>query len=230
MPDGHTWFMTENSTPTAPAPRSWRIPALVALVVVVIAVVVTIVVRHGDDNSSGPATDASTTSSPTSDSPSDAMSSSDSSSPSTSPTMAPSVLPGVDLDGTLKKALKAKFPALIPSEVPAGWTLTDVSWDGQLWVLDFAVPGGGTAQVFQIQATEKALVDADLAGAQSDGTVNLKKFGTGTWNAWQGGSEYGLTHKFAKTMALVVAPDKATAVTIAQQLLTAEDGQLTDDD
>jgi hypothetical protein len=145
-------------------------------------------------------------------------------------TTVPSVAPGVDLGAALKKPLKAKFPALIPSEVPPGWTLISADWNAGLWTLSFTVPGGGTAELFQATGGERQLLNTDLPGAQSAGTVDLKKYGTGTWNAYQGSIGFGITHAFVKTTALVVAADQTTAVTLAQQLLTAEDGQLNNDD
>jgi hypothetical protein len=234
---GHTCAMTDDATGTdptrQPGGRSWQIPVLVGALVVVIVVVVAIAVGRGSDdngtNASSDPTTASTTSTPASPSSSDSVSTPSSASPSPS---AADPTPSPIINKAAKAAIRDDFPALVPAGVPAGWTVVSASYDaakGGTWRIDLTDPDGGDVVLVQSTATVQQLV-ADYLGKDgaAEGRVDLSDYGTGVWTAYGGMNTHGIAKKISDTSALVYATTQDTAVALAQELLTAEDGGHTD--
>jgi cytoskeletal protein RodZ len=232
--------MTDDSAtpaPTGPAgDRSWRIPLLVGALVVVIVLVVALATRGGDPEpaASDPATSSSTS---TSTSPSDSASASPSPSPTDPPDTA-SVTPSAEGDPVIspvinkavKDAIKDDFPALVPSGVPAGWTVLSADYSaksGGRWTIDLIDPNRAPVQLVQASQDVEELVAENLGmEMQPSGTVNLGDYGSGKWTVYTGGGSTAVVTTIADTTALVVGPDQETVVTLAEQLLTAEDADL----
>ena len=82
------------------------------------------------------------------------------------------------------------------------------------------------ALVQSTASVEDLVVQYLGADGQPTGKVDLKDFGTGVWTAWSSRTKAGIAKKIAKTNALVYGPDQDTVVTLAQELLTAEDADL----
>lgn len=122
-------------------------------------------------------------------------------------------------------AAKDGFPAFVPAEVPAGWTATDATYAPDTsWHMELTAPSGETVSIDQLVRNDVALVVQDLLGkAQQTGTVNLRRWGTGTWQTWTAGDTVALAQELAGTVVVVSgATGKAEVVEITKQLLTAE--------
>jgi hypothetical protein len=230
--------MTDDSAtpaPTGPAgDRSWRIPLLVGALVLAIVVAVAALVAGGGDD----ADDEAATSDPTSTSPSASASASESTSVSASPSESASVTPTPEGDPVIspvinkavKDAIKDDFPALVPSGVPAGWTVLSADYSaksGGRWTIDLIDPNRAPVQLVQASQDVEELVAENLGmEMQPSGTVNLGDYGSGKWTVYTGGGSTAVVTTIADTTALVVGPDQETVVTLAEQLLTAEDADL----
>jgi Protein of unknown function (DUF4245) len=229
--------MTDDVTGTDPTRstggRSWRIPMLVGAAVLAIVVVVAIAVGadnddDGTDLSADPTTSSST---PTATSPSasDSPTASDSASESASPSNGDPT-PSPVINKAVKAAMEDGFPALVPSGVPAGWTVVGAKYNsaaGGSW--GFAMTTPDRASVFLVQSTasiEDLLVQYLGADAHETGKVDLKDFGTGIWTAYTSRTKAGIAKKISDTSALVYGSDQSSVVTLAQELLTAEDADL----
>jgi cytoskeletal protein RodZ len=230
--------MTDDSTtssPTnAPGGRSWRVPLLAGALVLVIVVVVALVVGNGDDEgdndaaSSDPTASTPATESPSaSDSPS-ATDPTESASPTPSTTGDPTLSPIITK--AVKAAMADDFPALVPSGVPSGWTVTSAAYQpkrGGTWRIDLTDPTGAAVVLVQATGSVEDVVHGNLGmDTQQTGKVNLSDYGTGTWTVWQNSSSYGIAKLVSSTGALVYGPGQDTVVTLAQELLTAEDADL----
>src|SRR4051794_4631118 len=221
------------SDPTSPPPRSWRIPVLVGALVIVIVVVVALVVGRGDDGSSTDAssdpTSTSTSSTPTAASTSASPSTSGSASASASPEADPTPSPIVNK--AVKAAIQDDFPALVPAGVPAGWTVVSAAYDGKAhtWRIDLTDPSGGEVVLVQAEVPVDELVTEHLGpNATAEGKVDLSDYGTGVWKGYAGMDSHGIAKKLSNTSALVYATTQEIAVTLAQELLTAEEGGTSD--
>lgn len=228
--------MTDDATGTDPTRptggRSWRIPILVGALVLVIVVAVAVAVGLGNDDDDGTdlsadPTTSSTTSPSTSPSPSDSPSASpsDSATPSNGdPTPSPII------NKAVKAAMEDDFPALVPSGVPAGWTVQGASYSaasGGSWEIQLTTPEGASVSLVQTTASIEELVGQYLGmDAQATGKVDLENFGTGVWKGYSSSTGAGIAKKISDTSALVYGPDQDTVVTLAQELLTAEDADI----
>jgi hypothetical protein len=218
-------------TPSSPGGR-WRVPVLVAALVLVIVVVVAVAARGGDDDTdpaADPTSSSGSPSSPTSSSPTSTGSPSASDSPTTSDDPVPSPI----IDEAVQEAIDDDFPAMVPAGVPAGWTVEKATYSqkrGGIWRIDLTDPNGDLVQVVQSKKTIEGIVHEYLGkDAQQSGQTDLSDYGTGKWAVWTSGTGTGLTKQISDTAALAWGLDQDTALTIAQELLTAEDAVSTED-
>jgi cytoskeletal protein RodZ len=229
--------MTDDATGTdptnQPGGRSWRTPLLVGALVVVIVVVVAYAVGRGNDDDGTAASSDPTTSSTTSTPSTPSTSTSPSTPPSASASpSAGDPTPSPVINRAAKAAIKDHFPALVPAGVPAGWTVVSASYDaakGGTWRIDLTDSDGGDVVLVQSTASVQKLV-ADYLGADgaAEGKVDLTDYGTGVWTAYGSMDLHGIAKKISDTNALVYATTQDTAVALAEELLTAEDGGNTD--
>ena len=167
---------------------------------------------------------------PTSVEPTPAESSSTAPAETPSQVASPSAAPSVDITKPAQDAAKDGFPALVPSEVPPGWVATDAVYTpgqgsrGPVWQISFLLPEGGVAVLTQSELGLAGAVQRYLgAGAERNGKVDLRKFGTGYWFAYAVGDGAGIAKQLPNTSAVIAAPTQDDAVTLAKQLLTFED-------
>lgn len=225
--------MTDHTAAPDPSPSSggrWRIPVLVAALVLVIVVVVALATRGGDDDGTDPAADPTSTSTPTA--PTSSSAATDSPSAGDSPTANDDPIPSPIVNKAVKAAIRDGFPALVPSGVPVGWTVVSASYHpsgGGVWQIELTDPAGNPVSLRQSTATIEVQL-AQVPDVQPAGNVNLSDYGTGTWKAYAGTGIAVLAKKLSDTSAIVIGPDQDTAVTLAQELLTAEDAGVTTDD
>lgn len=194
--------------------------AAVGGVLAVLAVVVGGVVaqRVGDDDGAA-AEPAAGTSTSESRSGSVAEESDDASTaPTTSPTR----------EAWLKEAVVAAkdgFPAFVPAEVPRGWTVEDAAYGkDSRWTMAFTSPSGAAVSLHQRRGAEvRGVVDAQLGSAREAGEVNLTRWGTGRWQAYEGRDGRALGSELARS-AVVVSGDttQEELVEVTRLLLTAE--------
>ena len=174
----------------------------------------------GDDTAADDPTSSSAAS--TSTSPSDTASPSASDSPTDSGDPVPSPV----INKAVKAAIAAGFPALVPAGVPAGWTVLRAAYgdkDGGGWTIALTDPNGAPVTLVQSTADLDAMVAQLVPGAQNAGKVDLSDYGTGKWGAYTGTGTAALSKSLADTSAVLIGPDQDTLVTLAQELLTAED-------
>lgn len=205
---------------------TWVAPLGVGVVVLVILVVVAVTLGRDEDPGAQPAG---------SDTSAAAQTTGSATSPTASPTPSPSAAApeGADITGPARQAMKDDFPAMVPATVPAGWVTTEATYTrgkggrGPVWRLEFAVPGGGEVVLTQ---TEQHLAQAVARylgpDAQDAGRVDLRDYGTGWWAAYTVGATAGIGKQLPNTSVVIGAPTQADAVTLAEQLLTAEDADL----
>ena len=220
--------MTDDTATPEPSPsrarRPWLIPGLAGALVLLIVVVIAVATRGGDDPGIDPAAGSSTSTSgeATSGSPDDATGSAasdpaDSGDPVASPI----------INETVQSAIEDDFPALVPSGVPAGWTVQGATYTsdrGGSWRIDLADPSGAAVVLVQTYATVEELVSEQLgAGATSEGEVDLGENGTGVWAGYLAQDQHAIAKKISDTAALIQGPSQDVLVTLAEQLLTAED-------
>ncbi len=201
-----------------------RIPVAMAGLALVAVTVVACGSDDGDDTTADDPTASSTPS--TSTPPSDTASTSDSPSASDSPTDNGDPVPSPIINKAVKPAIADGFPALVPAGVPAGWTVTKATYSpkrGGMWWIYLTDPNGAEVKLAQSTKSTQGLVSQYLPDAEPTGTVDLSDYGTGTWDAYAGTSETAVAKELSDTAAVVIGPDEETVVTLAQELLTAED-------
>jgi hypothetical protein len=201
-----------------------RISVAMAGLVLVAVTVVGCGSDDGDDTTAADPTESSTPS--TSTSPSAISSASDSPSASNSPTDSSDPVPSPIINKAVKAAIADGFPALVPAGVPAGWTVTKATYSpkrGGMWWIYLTDPNGAAVTLAQSTKSTQGIVNQYLPDAEPTGTVDLSAYGTGTWDAYAGTSETAVAKELSDTAAVVVGPDQDTVVTLAQELLTAED-------
>lgn len=215
----------------------WRIPLVVAAVVLVIIVVVAVVLGGGADDDPAPSSgDGATSSAPTGDAPSTSESAGDapsgSGTPSTSadPSEAQPISSPV-IDAAVKDAIEDRFPALVPSGIPVGWTVVTAAYvakGGGQWNIVLTDADGNPVTLSQNTSSLTDNVRGLLGGgATQTGTVNLGAFGTGTWKVFTSGDQVGVAKVIARrTSAVVAGLGQDSPVAFAEQLLTAEDGEM----
>ncbi len=236
----HTWAMTNDTASPSLPPSSaarWRIPLLGAALVLAIVVVTAIVIGGGDDEPTPAAGSDDTSSSPTSSPTSTPVPPSDSGSPTVEPTQsAPTEGEPVSspvINAAVRDALDDGFPALVPSGVPAGWTVFSAAYvakDGGQWTIVLTDADGSAVLLTQTTASIRDNVRQQLGtGAEQTGTVDLEAFGTGTWKLFTAGDQVGIAKVIAKRTSVVVSGlGQDSPVAFAQQLLTAEDGAMSE--
>jgi hypothetical protein len=134
-------------------------------------------------------------------------------------------VPSPIIDKAVKAAIRDDFPALVPAGVPAGWTVVSATYHangGGVWQITLDDPKGNPVSLRQSTA-DIASQMAQLPAAEAAGTVDLSAYGTGTWKVYTGDGIAVLAKKLSGTSAVVSGPDEDTVVTLAQELLTAED-------
>ena len=201
-----------------------RIPVAMAGLALVAVTVVACGSDEGDDSTAADPTASSTDSTATP--PSDSASASDSSSAGDSPTDAGDPVPSPIINKAAKAAIADGFPALVPAGVPAGWTVTKATYSpkrGGLWWIYLTDPNGAEVMLAQSTKSTQGIVNQYLPDAEPAGTVDLSDYGTGRWDAYTGTSATAVAKKLSDTAAVVIGPDQDTVVTLAQELLTAED-------
>jgi hypothetical protein len=92
---------------------------------------------------------------------------------------------------------------------------------GGVWTIALTDPNGAPVTLLQSTASAADLMAQLLPDGQQAGTVKIS--GTGKWSAYTGTGAAGLSKDFSGTGAAVVGPDQDTLVTLADELLTAED-------
>ena len=197
-----------------------RIPVAMAGLALVAVTAVACGDDTGDDDPS--ATDSSTSTASTSPSTSDSPS--ESSSPTATETSSDDPVPSPIINKAVKAAIADGFPALVPAGVPAGWTVLRAAYgpkDGGGWTIALTDPNGAPVTLVQSTADVDAMVAQLVAGAEDAGKVNLS--GTGKWSAYTGTGTAALAKALSGTSAVIIGPDQDTVVTLAGELLTAED-------
>ncbi len=205
------------------AGRSWLAPLGVGLVVVVIIVVVALVATRDDPAVSADPVEVTTT-----------TATGESSTPAEPTSEATSTTdPGIDYTKAALKAADDGFPAMVPAEVPPGWSVTEAAYtpgkggNGPAWRMSLRNPGGVEVVLNQTElALDQAVRRYLGADAVAAGKVDLRDYGTGYWHAYTVGKGFGIAKALPSTAVVVAAPDKDSAVTLAQTLLTVEDANL----
>ena len=180
----------------------------------------------GDDPVASDPSSSSSSSSSSSPSASDSPSATESASASASPTDNGDPVPSPIINQAVKDAIADGYPALVPSGVPAGWTVLRAAYgakDGGGWTIALTDPTGAPVTLVQSTADVDAMVAQLVPSAQAAGKVDLSAYGTGKWKAYTGAGTAALAKSLSGTAAVIIGPDQDTVVTLAQQLLTAED-------
>jgi hypothetical protein len=125
-----------------------------------------------------------------------------------------------------KEAGKDGFPAFVPAKVPTGWTAGTATYDPDAsWTFELTAPSGATVTIDQRASGTVPEVVAELIGddAEPAGEVDLSRYGTGRWDAYESAEGQALGKTMAGT-AVVVGGDATQdeVVTLTQQLLTVE--------
>jgi hypothetical protein len=140
-------------------------------------------------------------------------------------------VPSPIINKAVRSAIQDDFPALVPSGVPEGWTVTKATYSpkrGGQWWIHLTDPNGADVTLAQSTKPVDGIVNQYLPDAQSAGAVDLSGYGTGKWSAYTGMHAAALAKALSGTSVVVVGPDQATVVTLAQDLLTAEDAGSSD--
>ena len=198
-----------------------RIPVAMAGLALV---AVTVVACGDDDGDDSTAADPTASATPTSSSPSATASASPSA--SDSPTDNGDPVPSPIINKAVKAAIADGFPALVPAGVPAGWTVTKATYSpkrGGMWSIHLTDPNGADVTLAQSTQSTQGLVNQYLPDAEPTGPVDLSAYGTGMWDTYAGTSATAVAKELSDTAAVVIGPDQDTVVTLAQELLTAED-------
>ncbi len=122
------------------------------------------------------------------------------------------------------RAAKDGYPAFVPAEVPRDWTVDVASYEKDArWRMELTSASGGTVVIDQRSGDdlEPGLRSA-LGSPEKAGSVNLKRWGTGTWAAYEGGGAYALAQGLANTAVVVSGSDEADVLELTKLLLTAE--------
>lgn len=122
------------------------------------------------------------------------------------------------------RAAKDGFPAFVPARTPGGWTVDAATYrKGKSWSMELTTSAGDTVVIEQRSDGDvEALVNELLGSAEQTGTVNLRRWGTGTWAAYQVDETFALGQELAGTAVVVSGPVRADVVRLTKQLLTAE--------
>lgn len=122
------------------------------------------------------------------------------------------------------RAAKDGFPAFVPARTPGGWTVDAAAYtEGESWSMELTTSSGDVVVIEQRADDDvEALVSELLGSANQTGTVNLRRWGTGTWSAYEVDESFALGQDLAGTAVVVTGPVRADVVKVTKQLLTAE--------
>ncbi len=122
------------------------------------------------------------------------------------------------------RAAKDGFPAFVPARTPGGWTVDAAAYTkGESWSMELTTSSGDVVVIEQRADDDvEALVSELLGSANQTGTVNLRRWGTGTWSAYEVAESFALGQDLAGTAVVVTGPVRAGVVKVTKQLLTAE--------
>ena len=133
-----------------------------------------------------------------------------------------------DPDGWVAEAKEAGsdgFPAFVPAKVPHGWTPGPATYEPDTsWHFELTAPSGATVTIEQrSSASVPEVVDEVIGDAETAGTVDLRRYGTGSWDAYESAEGQALGKWMAET-AVVVGGDATQdeVVALTRQLLTVE--------
>ena len=123
------------------------------------------------------------------------------------------------------RAAKDQFPAFVPAKVPSGWTVDSAVYekeDGR-WRMELTSVANRPVVIDQRDGDDlmPGVTEALGEDAEETGSVNLRRWGTGTWALYEGDGRMALAQGLANT-AVVVSGDKGDVVRLTKQLLTAE--------
>jgi hypothetical protein len=139
--------------------------------------------------------------------------------------VSPSPVASVPYQKEARRASRAGFPALVPSDLPAGWAVTGVAYDGggrPAWHLELTTGQGDVISVEQGEAGAGAMVDEFANGAEEGKAVNLARWGTGSWRSYATSDSFAVCRELKTTTALVVGTDRTAVISTAKRLLTVE--------
>lgn len=122
------------------------------------------------------------------------------------------------------RAAKDGFPAFVPARTPGGWTVDAATYtEDEGWSMELTTSSGDLVVIEQRSDDDvEALVSELLGSANQTGTVNLRRWGTGTWSAYEVDESFALGQGLAGTAVVVSGPVRADVVKLTKQLLTAE--------
>lgn len=126
-------------------------------------------------------------------------------------------------DETAQQAANGGFPVMIPAEVPAGWSIGSWAYAAdQSWHFAATAPSGGTVSVDQQDLTPAELVDAVIGSVTPAGQVDMTKWGTGTWDAFEYDGGFAVATQLPSTSVMVSGANRDDVIELTKQLLTAE--------
>lgn len=125
---------------------------------------------------------------------------------------------------TAKEAARAGYPAFVPAKVPGGWSVGAATYAPDTsWRLELTTASGASVTLEQRTEGEVPDIAGELVeGAAPAGTVDLRRYGTGAWDAFEGDGGYALGKRLAGTAVVVAGVTEDEVVELTQQLLTAE--------
>ena len=150
------------------------------------------------------------------------------SSSSSTPSESPAATEEAQDEAWLKQAVRAakdQFPAFVPSEVPSGWTVDSAVYAKEgTWRIQLTSSAGRPVTVDQRDGDDvmPGVTEAVGKDAEQTGSVNLRRWGTGTWRLYEDDGRLALAQELANTAVVVSGDDKADVVRLTKQLLTAE--------
>jgi len=121
------------------------------------------------------------------------------------------------------RAVDDDLITMVPTVLPDGWTTAGGGYqpDPQWWRMTFSAPTG-EVMLDQLPGTaEEVLADQQSLAAQDD--VDLSKWGTGTWSAWDHEGATVLAYDLKGSTVILQGADLDTVQALAQSLLPAED-------
>lgn len=150
------------------------------------------------------------------------------SSSSPTPSESPAATEEPQDEAWLKEAVRAakdQFPAFVPSEVPSGWAVDSAVYAKEgTWRMELTTSAGRPVTVDQRDGDDvmPGVTEAVGKDAEQTESVNLRRWGTGTWALYEGDGRLAVAQGLANTAVVVSGDDKGDVVRLTKQLLTAE--------
>jgi hypothetical protein len=147
------------------------------------------------------------------------------SAPTSPPAVSSSPVASVPYMKQARRASRDGFPVLVPSDLPPGWAVTGVAYDGgdhPTWHLELTTGQGEVISVEQGEAAIGDMVDEFAPGATEGKAVDLSKWRTRTWRSYGTGGSFALGQELKTTTALIVGTDRTAVISTAKRLLTVE--------